>query len=177
MRDVQLAEAKKKKEIDAQEQRVREIEFVNKLKREIEEEKESKVTKKLNEREIAQKIINENEQYKVKQIIEKEREREQENKAIEDYNKMLEKQEQKRSLEWKAREEKIQLFMNRMADTVVKRSNEAERELERRVMQYQKEKEDKDAQNEVRKKEEGVKKLREIKKTLDIQVNEKKMAK
>jgi hypothetical protein len=31
------------------------------LKREIEEEKESKVTKKLNEREIAQKIINENE--------------------------------------------------------------------------------------------------------------------
>lgn len=56
---------------------------------------------------------------------------------------MLEVQEQKRLREWKAREEKIQFFMNRMADTV-KKSNDAERELERRVLQYQVEKEQKD---------------------------------
>jgi len=53
-------------------------------------------------------------------MSEKEREREAENKSIEEYNKMLDLQEQKRLREWKAREEKIQFFMNRMADTVKK---------------------------------------------------------
>lgn len=57
--------------------------------------------------------------------------------------------------------------MNRMADTVVKRSNEAERELERRVVQYQVEKEQKDAMNEQRKKMEAEKRLKDIKKQLD----------
>ncbi len=47
---------------------------------------------------------------------------------------MLEAQEIKRQAEWKAREDKIALFMNRMADTVVKKNNDAERELERRVV-------------------------------------------
>lgn len=110
-------------------------------------------------------------------LQERERERDQENKTIEEYNKMIEKQELKRQGEWKAREEKIATFMNRMADTVVKRSNEAEKELERRVVQYQIEKEQKDAMNEQRKKMEAEQRLRDIKKQLDKQVYEKKTAK
>jgi hypothetical protein len=55
--------------------------------------------------------------------LEREREREAENKTIEEYNKILELQEIKRQQEWKAREDKIQFFMNRMADTV-KKSND-----------------------------------------------------
>ena len=176
MQEVQLADAKKRKEHEAQEQRVKEIEFMNKLRREIDDEKEQRVQKKLNEREVAQKVIHENEQAKAKMVAERERDREVENKAIEEYNRMLEAQEQKRQREWKAREEKISLFMNRMADTVAK-SNEAERELERRVVQYQVEKEHNDALKEQFKKDEAKRKLNEIKRTLDTQVNAKKQAK
>lgn len=63
-----------------------------------------------------------------------------------------------------------------MADTV-KKSNEAERELERRVMHYQVEKEQKDALLDDRKKEEARRKLIEIKKTLDTQVQERRLQK
>jgi hypothetical protein len=132
-RDSMLNEAKRRKEVDAQEQRHKEIDFVSKLKQEIDLEKETRMQKKVNEREQAQLVILENEQAKVKLMAEKERERALENRAIEEYNRMLEVQDQKRAQEWKAREEKINLFMGRMADTV-KKSNEHERELERRVV-------------------------------------------
>jgi len=42
---------------------------------------------------------------------------------LEEYNKVLELQDKKRSDEWHQRESRIQTLMNRMADTVVKRSN------------------------------------------------------
>lgn len=57
MQERQLQEAKKRKEHDAQEQRVKEIEFVSKLRREIDEERENKQVKKMTEREQAQKVI------------------------------------------------------------------------------------------------------------------------
>jgi hypothetical protein len=123
MRDVQLIEAKKRKEQEAQVQRVKELELVNRLRQEIDDEKETKLNKRKVEREQALKVILDNENAKVKLIQEKEKERDAENKTIEDYNKMLELQEAKRQNEWKRREGKIQLFMNRMADTV-KKSND-----------------------------------------------------
>ncbi len=49
----------------------------------------------------------------------------------EDYIKELERKEQKRADEWAAREAKIQDAMGRMADTVLKKSNEAEKAFER----------------------------------------------
>lgn len=63
-----------------------------------------------------------------------------------------------------------------MADTVNK-SNQAEKELERRVMQYQIEKEEADARKEERRKEDAKKKLIDIRRTLETQVKEKKLAK
>lgn len=166
MNDQQLAEAKRRKETEAQAQRVKEIQFVSQLKQELNEEKEAKQLKRHNEREQAQRVIQENETAKIKQLAEKERERAAENKVIEDYNRMLEAQEAKRAAEWKAREAKIQLFMNKMADTVQK-SNEAEREVERRAVQYQLEKEARDKLREDIKKENAKKKLSDIRKTLE----------
>lgn len=123
MRDIQLIEAKKRKEQEAQVQRVKELELVNRLRQEIDDEKETKLNRRKVERELALKVIHDNENAKVKLLQEKEKERDAENKTIEDYNKMLELQEAKRQGEWKKREGKIQLFMNRMADTV-KKSND-----------------------------------------------------
>jgi hypothetical protein len=63
---MQLIEAKKKKEVDAQEQRYKELELVDRLKREIDEEKETKLNKRRLEREQALKVIHDNEQAKIK---------------------------------------------------------------------------------------------------------------
>lgn len=68
MRDWQLEEAKHKKEEEYKKQREDEIEFVQKLKCEISEEKQTILNKKRKEREICQKIIADNELYKVKQL-------------------------------------------------------------------------------------------------------------
>ena len=43
--------------------------------------------------------------------------------------------------------------MSKMADTVVKKNNEVEKELEKKVVQYQIEKEEKDARKEMLKKQ------------------------
>lgn len=61
-----------------------------------------------------------------------------------------------------------------MADTVVKRSNDAEREVEKRVMKYQSEKEERDRLHELKKKDDIRKKHEEIRQLLDKQVLEKK---
>ena len=96
MRDVQLIEAKKRKELEAQVQRVKELELVDRLRQEIDEEKETKINKRRVEREQALKVISDNENDKVKLMQENEKERDAENKTIEEYNKMLELQEAKR---------------------------------------------------------------------------------
>jgi hypothetical protein len=57
--------------------------------------------------------------------------------------------------------------MNKMADTVVKRSNDLEKEEERRVMRYQLEKEDRDRAKEELKREQMRKKHEEIRMKLD----------
>ena len=67
--------------------------------------------------------------------------------------------------------------MNKMADTVIKRSNEAEKEEERRVLKYQNEKDERDGLKELIKKEETKRKYQEIKQKLDMQIQQKKAMK
>jgi hypothetical protein len=67
MRDMQLIEAKTKKSSDFKNQREHEIQFVSKLRSEIEEEQRIKLEKRKRERDQAWRIINENEVYKEKQ--------------------------------------------------------------------------------------------------------------
>ena len=83
-------------------------------------------------------------------MVEKEKEKEKDNKVMQDYNKFLDDQDRKRADEWAARESRIQNLMNKMADTVVRKNNDAEREEERRVLSYQLEKEERDKMKEER---------------------------
>ena len=80
---------------------------------------------------------------------------------------MLDIQEQKRLSEWQEREERIQAKMSKMADTV-RKSNDEERKLENRVVQYQLQKEERDRKEEIRKKEEMKRKYEEIRNKLDL---------
>lgn len=54
---------------------------------------------------------------------------------------MLEKQEQDRLNEFKARENRAQDFMNRMADTVIKNMDDKQREEDEKIRRYEMEKE------------------------------------
>jgi|TARA_B110000285_G_C15099950_1_gene604395 hypothetical protein len=67
---------------------------------------------------------------------------------IKEHEKKLDEQAKKRAKEWQDREDKIKNAMSRMADTVVKKGNAAEREMERRLMQQQLEKEKRDENKE-----------------------------
>ena len=67
---------------------------------------------------------------------------------IKEHEKKLDEQAKKRAKEWQDREDKIKNAMSRMVDTVVKKGNAAEREMERRLMQQQLEKEKRDENKE-----------------------------
>mmetsp|Transcript_4448 Transcript_4448/g.6579 ORF Transcript_4448/g.6579 Transcript_4448/m.6579 type:complete len:133 (+) Transcript_4448:1755-2153(+) len=128
----------------------------------------------MKQRQIAQKVIKENEQEKEKRMKEKEEEKEKQLKITEEYNRMLDAQDQKRADEWAAREAKIKNAMNKMADTVLRRNNEMEKELELRALQYANEKDRKEELKEKLKKEAIMKRDNDIKKTLDMQIETKK---
>jgi len=57
--------------------------------------------------------------------------------------------------------------MNKMAETVLKKSNAAEKELERRVLQYAEERDKKAAQDEQQRKQRMKQRDIEVKQTLD----------
>jgi hypothetical protein len=98
--------------------------------------------------------------------LKKEKEREKDNKLREEYNNLVENQEKKRQEEWNLREKRIQSLVNKMADTVVKRNNEIEKDLESKVIKYQLEKETIESKKEQLKKEKLKKKHEEISNTL-----------
>lgn len=82
-------------------------------------------------------MIKENQVEKQRRIEIKEAEKAHAQQLIADAVKHAEEQDQRRADEWAAREQRIQKAMERMADTVVKRGNQAEREMERRLLRAQ----------------------------------------
>lgn len=95
----------------------------------------------------------------------------------EEYVKELERKEKLRADEWAAREARIQDAMGRMADTVLKKSNAAEKEFERQLLRQAEEKDRKAENEEKRKKEAARKRDIEIKRVLDQQLQEKRQQK
>ena len=106
--------------------------------------------------------------------MDKEKERLNAIKMQEDHNKMLDEFDRKRAEEWAAREARIQNAMGRMADTVLKKNNQAEKELEKRVLQYAEELDRKAAEREQNDKRAARQRDIDIKATLDQQLQEKR---
>ncbi len=63
---------------------------------------------------------------------------------------MLEKQEEDRINEFKARENRAQEFMNKMADTVIKNMDDKQREEDEKIKRYEMEKEMRERKEEER---------------------------
>ena len=98
---------------------------------------------------------------------------EKEQKMIEDYNKLLEQQEKKRADDIAKKEAKIQSFMNKMADSVVKKQDEVNQKIEAAVMRYQQELKEKQEMDSEKVKFMRNKRNEEIKEVLDQQMKEK----
>lgn len=107
----------------------------------MDQERQMLMEKRRQEKEYLQKMLTENERQKAKAAIERERERQEDIKAQQEYTRMLEKQEQDRINEFKAREQRAQEFMNRMADTVIRNMDDKQREEEDKIRRYEMEKE------------------------------------
>jgi protein required for attachment to host cells len=86
-------------------------------------------------------MLTENERQKLIALSDKEKQRLEDIRAQEEYTRMLEKQEQDRANEFKARENRAQEFMNRMADTVIRKMDDKQREEEDKIRRYETEKE------------------------------------
>jgi hypothetical protein len=87
---------------------------------------------------------------------------------------MLEKQEQDRLNEFKARENRAQEFMNRMADTVIKSMDDRQREEEDKIRRYEMEKEMRERLEDERRMNKLKDEQRRMRDFLGKQMNEKK---
>ena len=96
---------------------------------------------------------------------------------MEEYSQRVKDLEIKRAQEMAQREERIQKLMNNMSDNVLRKSNDAEKELERRAVLFQLEKEQFDSMLEEKKKVELKRKNEEIRQSLFMQVQEKQKQK
>lgn len=80
--------------------------------------------------------------------------------------KRLDEQQNKRAAQWEERENKIKNAMSRMADTVVKKNNQAEKEMEKRLISQALERDKKDDQRDKQKKEAAFQRDLDIRRTL-----------
>ncbi len=100
--------------------------------------------KRRQEREYLQKMLEENERQKAKAAEDRERQRQEDIRAQQEYTRMLEKQEQDRADEFASRERRAQDFMNKMADTVIKKMDDRQRDEDLKIQRYEMEKEMRD---------------------------------
>lgn len=86
-------------------------------------------------------MLAENDRQKEIAVKEKESSRLEDVRAQKEYTRMLDKQEQDRANEFKAREQRAQEFMNKMADTVIRKMDDKAKEEEDKIKRYEMEKE------------------------------------
>lgn len=118
-------------------------------------------------------VIKENEKDKEQRLIDKEKERLHAIKLQELYVQEQDRKDQQRADEWAARENRIQQAMNKMADTVIKKSNEAEKNFEKQLLRQAEERDNRAEKDEKRRKDKARQRDIDIKKILDQQLREK----
>ena len=170
-------EAQEKKKVDYNLERETENVWVEKLKKDIEDDKQKKVDKKLEEKKICQEIIKENEAQKLITLQQKQDEREKDTEMLRVIERQAEEMEEKRAAEWKAREDRIQNFMSKMADSVVKKQDKDNERANQIQRQYEEDKNNREDKDEVRKKQYKRKRNEEMRKVLEQQMYEKRQMK
>jgi len=173
-RDLQLKDEKRRKREEKKKASEFDKVLVARIVDEMEKEKQSLAMKKMQEKEYLFKVLAENEENKKIQQENLKKERLEDIKICEEYAQVLDKQEQDRANYFKNKEKKANEFSKKMADTVIKDMEERFKREEENIRKYQQEKDvrEKDAED-VKKRNihEGKK---DIKRFLDMQVEEKR---
>lgn len=86
-------------------------------------------------------MLSENERQRNKALMEKEENRQNDIHAQEEYTRMLDKQEDDRNREFKEREQRAQLFMNDLANNVIKGQHQKSKFEEENLNKYELERE------------------------------------
>lgn len=173
-RDKQMWDQNYRRKVEKIKQRKYENQLLEYVNGEIQNEKQSTVQKKVEAKQALKKTLEENERNR----LEKERvlavEHEDDMKSMEEYNKILEKQENDRVQYFKNIEMKSTDFMAKMTDTVLKDLKDKNMESDRRMNEYLKKKEEKQKEEDLRMLMKTKSDKKEMKKFLDMQVQEKR---
>jgi len=173
-RDLQLKEEKRRKKDEKKKEREFDKATVSRIQEEIEREKQTALMRKQQERDYLQKVLRENEENKIKQMENLKREREEDVKICDEYAKVLDKQEKDRENYFKNKEKKANEFSKKIAETVIKDMDEKQRREEENIRKFQIDKEIKEKEDDERKRRAMLDNKKDIKKFLDMQVEEKR---
>lgn len=177
LRDEQLYLEHRKKAMYAEEKRNYENSLVEKLQKEIKEEKDNAVNKRKKELTECRKLITENEVAKAEVVKKKKIQKEEDAAALIRYEKLLEEQEIKRKLEIEKREERMQARMNKMKETVIDRQDKKEKEEELRLLRAVQARENREEIKERSNKMKLDQEITRLRQFLAQQVNEKRQTK
>ena len=115
--------------------------MVNRLKEEMEMERQLQMEKRRQEKEYLQKMLRENEANKQSANNQRQAEIKADVQAQFEYGQMLDKQEADRLREFRAREARAQNFMNTLASDVIAKQQNRIRDEQEALLRYEQEKE------------------------------------
>jgi len=118
-----------------------EQDLVLRLQAELDAERKMLNDKREQEKSYLQKMLEENDRERAKKDAQLEKERLEDVAAQEEHARMLDKQQADRENEFKARENRAQLFMNRMASTVIEAQNTRQAQEDANIHKYELERE------------------------------------
>ena len=142
-RDKQLKEEKHRKKVEYLKEKKYDKETIKNLINDMENEKEKRETRKIEEKELLQQALRENEINRLKKIENQKKEKLDDVKATKEFSKILDRQEQERVEYFKKIERNSNNYINKMADTVLGNLDKKTKEEEDKMRAYLDEKEKK----------------------------------
>jgi hypothetical protein len=174
MRDMQMKEIDERRKYEKNQEKALDAFILEKIKEDIVKEQTFFKEKKKAEYEKMKTMLDENEDRKKIMAELKEKERMEDVQLQQAYSKLVEAQEEKRAAEFRAKEERMQQFMDRSKEGALKEKDDRDRQLELRLKRYEEAKERKLQERERAKAEQAELDKKRYKQFLDGQVMDKK---
>jgi hypothetical protein len=174
MRDMQMKEIDERRKYEKDQEKALDAFILEKIKEDIVKEQTFFREKKKAEYEKMKNMLDENEDRKKIMAELKEKERKEDVQLQQAYSKLVEEQEERRAAEFRAKEERMQQFMDRSKEGALKEKDDRDKQLELRLKRYEEAKERKLQERERAKAQQAELDKKKYKQFLDSQVSDKK---
>ena len=174
MRDMQMKEIDERRKYERDQEKALDGFILEKIKEDIVKEQTFFKEKKKAEYEKMKNMLDENEERKKIMSELKEKERKEDVELQKAYSKLVEEQEERRAAEFRAKEERMQQFMDRSKEGALKEKDDRDRQLELRLKRYEEAKERKLQERERTRAQQVEVDKKRYKGFLDTQVSDKK---